>query len=125
MRIFVNYVSESVEGMFADDIVLGARSPRMFQKMLDVVYKYSKKYRFCWNQDKSNIMIFGRRGRRQQKFYLGEKELKIVKNYKYLGLILDNRFSFKVHLDKMYDKARKRMTAISGLGLEEGVSKVC
>ena len=66
-------------------------------------------------------MIFGRRGR-QQKFYLGKNELKIVKQYKYLGLTLDNRFSFNAHIDKMYDKARKRMKAVTGLGLEEGVS---
>ena len=38
-------------------------------------------------------MIFGRKGK--QKFYLGKKELKIVKSYKYLGLMLD-----KVHGEK-------------------------
>ena len=47
--------------LFADDIVLIAESPQMMQKMLDVVYNYSKKYRFRFNQSKSNIMIFGRK----------------------------------------------------------------
>ena len=36
--------------LFADDIVLVAESEKMLQKMLDVVYKYSKKYRFRFNQ---------------------------------------------------------------------------
>jgi hypothetical protein len=31
-------------------IVLVAENPRMLQKMLDVVYKYSKKYRFKFNK---------------------------------------------------------------------------
>ena len=65
-------------------------------------------------------MIFGRKGK--HKFYLGKSELQIVKRYKYLGLILDHKFSFKTHLDKMYDKSRKRMKAIGGLGLEKGIS---
>ena len=47
--------------LFADDIVLVAENPRMLQKMLNVVYKYSKKYRFRFNKEKSNVMIFGRK----------------------------------------------------------------
>ena len=32
--------------LFADDIVLVAENEEMLQRMLDVVYKYSRKYRF-------------------------------------------------------------------------------
>jgi len=59
--------------LFADDIVLVAESEEMLQKMLDVVYQYSRKYRFLFNQGKSNVMIFGRR-RGREKFYLGKSE---------------------------------------------------
>ena len=45
--------------LFADDIVLIAPDKKTLQRMLDVVNRYSKKYRFCFNTDKSNIMIFG------------------------------------------------------------------
>ena len=65
--------------------------------MLDVVYKYSRRYRFRFNRDKSNIMIFGRNNDENGKFYLGKEELKIVDKYKYLGLILDPKFSFGSH----------------------------
>ena len=61
--------------------------------MLDVVYNYSKKYRFRFNQSKSNIMIFGRKY--NQKFRLGENELEAVDSYKYLGLLLDKNFTWK------------------------------
>ena len=47
--------------LFADDFVLIAEDQRMLQRMLDVVYQYSKKYRFRFNKDKSNVMVFGRR----------------------------------------------------------------
>ena len=39
--------------LFADDIVLVEESHDMLQ-MLDVVYEYSRKYRFTYNQNKSN-----------------------------------------------------------------------
>ena len=90
----------------------------MLQKMLDV--KYSKNYRFRFNQEKSNIMIFGRKGK--EKFYLGDTELEIVEFYKYLGLVLDKKFTWRAHKTKILEKARRRMKALCGLGLKEGVS---
>jgi len=101
--------------LFADDIVLVAENPRMLQKMLDVVYKYSRRYRFRFNQEKSNVMIFGRKCKKR--FRLGETEFEIVERYKYLGLVLNKRFSWREHLEKTLDKARKRTRALCGLGL--------
>jgi len=103
--------------LFADDIVLIAESPQMMQKMLDVVYNYSKKYRFRFNQSKSNIMIFGRKC--NEKFRLGENELEVVDSYKYLGLLLDKNFIWKQHLEKVLDKARKKMRSPCAMGLRE------
>ena len=63
----------------------------MLKKMLRVAYKYSKKYRFRFNLDKSNVMVFGINKSQQDhnKFYLGEKKLEIVEYSKYLGLLLE------------------------------------
>ena len=66
-------------------------------------------------------MVFGRQNKKK-KFYLGEKELKIIESYKYLGLVLDRNFSFKARIEKNLEKARKRVRARCGLGLREGVS---
>jgi hypothetical protein len=92
----------------------------MLQQMLDVVHKYSKIFRFRFNKGKSNVMIFGRKC--DKKFRLGESELDIVESYKYLGLVLEKNFTWKAHLQKVLDKARKRMRALCGLGLRKGVS---
>jgi len=43
--------------LFADDILV-ADSARVLQKMLEVVFRYSVRYRFRYNRDKSNVMIF-------------------------------------------------------------------
>ena len=67
--VFIRCRSATVVSLllFADDIVLIAENEDMLQKMLDVVYEYSKKYRFCFNRDKSNVMIFG--GKKEKKFF--------------------------------------------------------
>ena len=99
---------------------LVAENAKMLQKMLDVVYAYSREYRFTFNIDKSNVMIFGRKGK--HKFCLGNREVEIVDNYKYLGLILDTKVTWKPHLERILSKARKRMKALCAMGLREGVS---
>ena len=95
--------------LFADDVVLLAENHAMLQRMLAVVYKCSRKYRFRFNQDKSNVMIFGRGMMKQ--FYLGDKVLAVVEKYKYLGLVLQRNLKRKAHLEKTLEKARKRAQA--------------
>ena len=85
--------------LFADDIVLMAESEQALQNMLRVVSEESRKYRFKFNKDKSNVMIFGTGKIPSQKFYLGEEELKIVDSYKYLGLWIDKNFTWKQHVE--------------------------
>jgi hypothetical protein len=104
--------------LFADDIVLIAEDERMLQRMLDAVNAYSKKFRFCFNKDKSNVMIFGKKMKDvRERFHLGESELQVVEHYKYLGLMVDSIFSWKKHLEKCLEKARKRMKALCELGI--------
>lgn len=108
--------------MFADDVVLVAESEKMLQKMLDAVFQYSRRYRFRFNRDKSSVMVFGQRKGREVKFYLGKTELGRVQEYKYLGLILDQNFSWKSQMRKIVDKARKRSRALCAMGVRDGVS---
>lgn len=51
--------------LFADDIVLVAENPKMLQEMLDVVHEFSRKYRFMFNSNKSEVMIFGKQHKRR------------------------------------------------------------
>ena len=62
-------------------------------------------------------MVFGRKSK--ARFFLGESELQIVDNYKYLGLVVDKNFTWRKHLDKILDKARKRIKAL-WFGIEGG-----
>ena len=43
--------------LFADDIVLAADNPSDLQILLHIIDRYSKRYRFTFNIEKSNIVI--------------------------------------------------------------------
>ena len=46
--------------MYADDVVLMARSPAELQRMLAVLDAYASKWRFTLNQKKSNVVVVAR-----------------------------------------------------------------
>ena len=80
--------------LFADDVILIADSKRDLQKLLDVVYEYSQKWRFKWNCSKSKVMRFGSRKARKQHYFLGFQELEVVKSLKYLGVDIQDNLSW-------------------------------
>ena len=85
-----------------------------------MVHEFSRKYRFMFNSNKSEVMIFGKQHKRKSR--LGRNELRVVDRYKYLGLLLDKKMTWKAHLSKVHEKASKRMRALCGMGLKEEVS---
>lgn len=86
--------------MYADDIVLLADDVRILQNMIHRLEDYCKEWAMEVNLNKSEIMIFrkgGRIGSDERWMYNGE-ELKIVSEYKYLGVILTPQLSFTKHV---------------------------
>ena len=64
-----------------------AESEEDLQKMLNVVYKYSVRWRFELSESKTEIVVFG--GKVEEGwggFRVGEKVLKVVNGYRYLGI---------------------------------------
>jgi hypothetical protein len=45
--------------LYADDIALLAQNPLELQKMLDMVFNFSRTWRFVFNHRKSNVVGFG------------------------------------------------------------------
>jgi hypothetical protein len=43
---------------FADDLALVSLSPLWLQKLLNLAYEYSCKWRFMFSAEKSNVIIF-------------------------------------------------------------------
>jgi hypothetical protein len=77
--------------LYADEIVLLARSAVELQAMLDVVTVtvYAHQWRFELNHRKSNVVVMGTSAQKLQSassgWVLGGRQLEVVNEYKYLG----------------------------------------
>ena len=69
---------------FADDIVLISDSPSKLQSLIDLCLEWAKENQMEFNSSKCNVMVLNRSCKGLD-FALDNKELEIVKSYKYLG----------------------------------------
>ena len=76
--------------LYSDDLVLLAASEQDLQLILNEVHEWCKRNKLNINQDKSNVVNFRAPSvqRSSFEFYCGDKLLKTVSQYTYLGLLL-------------------------------------
>ncbi len=83
---------------FADDIVLLAESEKDLQRLIDIVYRWSMKWRFIVNPEKSNVVHYRNAPKAQTnvvfKLHENGPVLEKVRDYKYLGVFLDEYLTF-------------------------------
>jgi hypothetical protein len=95
----IKFMNESVSLlMFADDIVLLAPSPDELQRLLDKVNDWCRKWRLSLNDTKTQIVHYRHhsKDRSSYNFKCGEKLLKYVDKYKYLGVWLQEHLDMKI-----------------------------
>ena len=82
--------------LYANDIIIFARSAEELQNNLDHLHEYSTRYRLIVNTSKTKVMVFRRGGilPRNMKFYYNNFELAIVKTFSYLGIVFSAGGSF-------------------------------
>ena len=96
--------------MYADDTILISESAEDLQYMLNIFANYCNQWKLKINIDKSKILIFSKgRINNSEKFYFGGKEIEIVKNYKYLGVIFAKSGSFLTMRKYIKEQATKAM----------------
>ena len=104
---------------FADDIVVMAESKKDLELALQSIYQYSLKWRINFNYDKCKVVVFDNIDRRinccsltnnacscSHHFRFGTNFITEVLIYKYLGVKLDNRLSYKLFHNRILTKAR-------------------
>ena len=82
---------------------------------LKKVSMWAKENKFRLNDQKSKVMLT-RRKRKERKdleVYLNNKQLRQVKTMKYLGIIIDNKLTFREHITHVKEKCRKIIFALS------------
>lgn len=97
--------------MYADDLVLLAESQSDLQYMIDAFSNYC----CCWglivNLSKTNVMVFRESARLPSGlcWTFNGVPLDVTNNYKYLGVLMNYKLSFRKHLDQ---KLKTSMNAI-------------
>jgi hypothetical protein len=107
---------------FVDDLLLLTRGKLVSEvenianTELKKVSRWAKENKVCFNDQKSKVMLMTRRKVKKRKdleVYLNNKHLRQVKTVKYLGVIIDNKLTFREHITHMTEKYRKIIFALS------------
>ena len=102
----------------ADDVMCIALSPNSLQSMLNAAYRYSKRWRFDFNADKSRVLCFRATGNRLPKqltWSLGDATVPCKDSYSHLGIVVNNKCSLIDRITLACEKGRKSYFAISNM----------
>lgn len=85
--------------MYADDIIMLAESRDTLQLMINRLQRYCQLWNLTVNLLKSQIMVFNRSGRtpNSEVWYFNREPIKVVKQYKYLGLLVTPNLNLNLH----------------------------
>jgi hypothetical protein len=98
--------------LYADDGALVAESVEDLQRMLDALKAYCAKWRMFVNVDKTEAVVFNRKGsERAEPFFYDGLPIKVVESFKYLGLLF-HESGRKVYMIKHRLLQSKRAFAI-------------
>lgn len=101
--------------MYADDIVLFAENENDLQVMLNQVNDWCSRWRMNVNVTKSNVVHFRKKRTKKTNcvFRMGNKEMLVVEQYKYLGIILNEFLDFSVTADALAKSGSRGLGAIT------------
>ena len=120
--IFINdlpdSVKESFNGLFCDDTILAKEitdknDAKDLQNDMNNVLEWSKIWGMKFNTDKCNqITISNKRKIIETQYYLGNEILSKTEMIKYLGVLIDNKLTFRQHIQ---EKTKKATTVLNML----------
>ena len=100
--------------LYADDIVMMAKTEEDLQTMLDTLYSWCKRWRVLINAGKSKCMHF-RKGRKQRstfEFKVGNDILETVDRYRYLGVIFQEKCDYTFNCEALAKGAGRALGGI-------------
>ena len=94
---------------WADDLLLISKSKQGLQKQIEIVAQYCSDWKLKLNVEKTKTVIFNKAGatlKKEQIQYRG-KNIKTVKHFKYLGILLDSNGKFQTAINELTKKLLK------------------
>jgi hypothetical protein len=108
---------------YADDIVLLSASIVNMKHMLASISQYAIKWRFTYNINKSNLLVYGSKKHKDvaklHTFLLGGQAIAIVDEYRYLGIEFGKHNTagkYNTMLDRLLLKTKKQIGLIISMG---------
>ena len=114
--------------LFADDGALWKRGGnidhivRKLQEGIDQVEKWGEEWGFRFSVEKSKVMFFSKKKiSENKKLNLYRKNLERVSSFRFLGMILDSRLTWREHVNGIVEKSKGVLNIMRCLaGLEWG-----
>ena len=112
---------------YADDLATACISKRRLDYVLEMVYEYSRKWRFDFNSGKSAIMVYGEKGRDNTRnasnrvFKLGKGRIKERDEYDHVGVKACLNSEGNSRIEEKISKGRRTLNATAGLGIRQNV----
>ena len=100
--------------MFADDLILISTSKEGLQNSLDALENYAKKWKLEINIKKTKCITFSKGNQKEKhQFKINNQIIDNVKEYKYLGIVINKKGSFTAALDDLSCKAKRAIYAMN------------
>ena len=100
--------------MYADDLVILSTTQEGLQKCLDELYKYYIEWKLDVNIDKTKCMQFMKISKlHNQQFRFGDRTIKNVKEFTYLGITFNGSTSFQPALKELSNKANRALFSLN------------
>ena len=116
--------------LFADDTAIWKTGKSVkhvqshIQNALNYVTKWCDMWGFKISASKTSYVLFHRGKRKVMHLYLNDQELKSAKSVKFLGMIFDQRLTWKEHILHLVEKCQKRINVLKLLtGSKWGADK--
>ncbi|XP_055918308.1 uncharacterized protein LOC129950390 [Eupeodes corollae] len=97
--------------LYADDLVILSENPQNLQLMINRLVSFCEKWGLIINTDKSKVMVFSRNNRgnptQNYNWFLGTNRLDVVREYTYLGVMLNTTLDFKTHFEEKTKTCQK------------------
>lgn len=115
-----DYIPNPVKGrLFADDLTVSCTgknlklTAHLMQKTLDSLQIWSEESGFKFSRSKSEAITFGRGYKKKDiSLRLDDKDIKQVNHIKLLGLYIDEKLTWKVHIKKLVSECQKRINLL-------------
>ncbi len=102
---------------YADDLTINAISAKALQNLLDVVHKFSSKWRLLFNPSKCKIIIYGEDKTPHVSFKLGDEVIQRAPSHTHVGTVLSSSTQEVARYMKDRIKDCKKLTnAIHAIG---------